>query len=467
MKLNVIILLGFILICGCASALKFDEKINVDGGGYMLSQTKTEQSSDLAEGHGAQTYHRSLSTQLGVSSLESEYMLKSDDIEKNRYSFAVNKTGIGNKSYVTYNVLNPSYAPNRYKISMNSPSGLRHSVFVNGLGGSDTGDLISSSSIIFKPTASPPSILPTSQFTVFTSYSINGTGSATEVVADSSLGRHVSNIAETTIFGNFGMKSRLTDSVALPTSGEAESQSAKADSVRQVTDFPQANQSSLRIADLESMLLDGLITQEDYLNKMQDMLSDGSISANQYATSLINAFENNLIQLSYENYSFLLHKAASGTLNELNEMVNDTLISPDEYLIKLEELLHSNRITEAEYLEAIRNTRAATSVSDSQYLSFKSEAFDEMMSKYTRGAIDWPAYLGKLNAMLKLGVIDQADYDFQIQRISSAAISELEDMLDLGVTKPEFAAKLLEMKESGRISVDQYDQELTKYNITH
>jgi|GEM_PF-2456287 len=466
MQLNVIILIGLILISSCASALKFDEKIKVDGGGYMFSQTNTEQSSELAEGHGAQTYHRSLSSQLGVSSLASEYNLKSDDLENYRYSIAVNKMGIDNKSYVTYNVLNPSYAPNRYQISMNSPSGLHHAIFVNGLEGSDTGNLISASSITFKPTVSPPSILPTSQYTVSTSYSIDGNGSVTEVVTDSSLGRHASDIAETTIFGNFSMNSRLTDSMILPASSEVESQSAKADSVRQVTDLPQKSESSLRVADLESMLLDGLITQDDYSNKIQDLLKKESISADQYATSLTYAFDSNLITLSYENYSLLLHKAASGTLDELNEMVNDTLISPDEYLPKLGQLLSSNRITEAEYLEAIRKTRAATSVSDRQYLAFKSEAFDEMESKYTRGAIGWPTYLGKLNAMLKLDVIDQADYDGQIQRISFAAISELEDLLNLGLTKPEFAAKLLEMKVNGRISEELYNQELTKFNIT-
>ena len=111
------------------------------------------------------------------------------------------------------------------------------------------------------------------------------------------------------------------------------------------------------------------------------MLKKNSISAEQYATSLTYAFDSNLITLSYENYSILLHKAASGTLDELNDMVNGTLIAPDEYLQKLGQLLSSNRITEAEYLEAIRKTRAATSVSDSQYLAFKSEAFDEMKSK--------------------------------------------------------------------------------------
>lgn len=466
MQLKLIILIGLILLTSCASALKFDEKIKVDGGGYMLSQTKTGQSSELAEGHGAQTYHRSLSSQLGISSLASEYNLKSDDVKNYRYSFAINKTSIDNKSYVNYNVLNPSYAPNRYQISMISPSGLHHAVFVNGMEGNDTENLVSSSSITFKPAVSPPSIMPTPQYTVTTSYSINGNGKVTEVVADDSQGRHAPNIAETTIIGNFSMSSRLTDSMILPKSSEAESQSAKADSVKQVTDLPQINESSLKVADLESMLLDGLITQDDYTNKMQDLLNEESISADQYATSLTYAFDNDLIALSYENYSLLLHKAASGTLNELNEMVNESIIYPDEYLSKLGQLLSSDRISEGEYLNAIRKTRAATSVSDRQYLAFKSEAFAAMERKYTSGAISWPTYLGKLNAMLKLDVIDQADYEAQIQRISSAAITLLEDLRGVGISDSEFAAKLLEMKVDGRISDDQYSQELTKFNIT-
>jgi len=67
-----------------------------------------------------------------------------------------------------------------------------------------------------------------------------------------------------------------------------------------------------------------------------------------------------MITLSYENYSLLLHMAASATLNELNEMVNSSLISPDEYLGKLGQLLASNRITEAEYLHSIAITKEAT-----------------------------------------------------------------------------------------------------------
>lgn len=467
MQLKVIILIGLILIFSCASALKFDEKIKVNGGGYMLTQTNTAQSSDLAEGHGAQTYHRSLSSQLGASSLASEYDLKSDDIANYRYSIAVNNASIQNNSHATYNVLNPSFAPNRYRIRMNSPSGLRHVISVNGLEGNDTGNLTSSSSITFKPAVSPPSLLPIPIYMVSTSFNIKGNGSASEVVADSSLGQHASNLAETTIVGDFSMNSRLTDSLTLPANSDVESQSAKVDNVRQVTDLPQQNESSLRVADLESMLIGGLATQDDYLNKMQELLEKQDISADQYATSLASAFESNMITLSYENYSLLLHMAASATLNELNEMVNSSLISPDEYLGKLGQLLASNRITEAEYLHSIAITKEATGVTERQYLAYKSEAFDEMEGKYSSGAIGWPAYLAKLNAMLKLEVIDQSDYDSQIQSVSLAAISDLEDMLDMNfIDINDFNMKLSEMRDSGRISAEQYDLERGKFNIT-
>ena len=356
----VILLVAIILMSSGASALKFDEKITVNGGGYMHSQTNTEQSSDLIEGHGAQNYHRSLTSQLGLSSLASEYSLKSDNIWNNyQHSFYVNKTLTENKIYTGDGLPYAAYFPNRYQISMKSPTGLRHTISVYGSSGEGVENLSSVSRIAFDPAIAPPSSLQTSEYALSTSYAINGNGSLSEAITDLSQSQHPTNIAETSIVGGFTVNSRLTNSLSLPAS-EAQSQSAKLDSVTPVSDMPQQNESSVRIADLETMLNRGLITQDDYLNEMKDLLTTGRITADQYASSLKSAFDSGLITLSYVDYSAMLQKASSGTLNDLNTLVNKTLITPEEYLINLKQMLDDNRITEVDYLSAIRATKAAT-----------------------------------------------------------------------------------------------------------
>lgn len=472
MHLKVMILIVLILISLEAAALNFDEKIKVNGNGYMLSRTNTVQSSDLAEGHGTQTYHRVLSSKLGVSSLTSEYNLKSNNfINNHNYSYSLifdNKTLSDNNIYGTYNLMNSAYFPNRYSINMRSPTGLSQTISVFGLSGEGVGDLNSSSSITFTPIETQPSPLPTSDYTVFTSFNINGNGTSSEAVTDSSLGKHPLNIAETSVFGNFSVNSRLTDDLTLPGS-EAQDLSSKVDDVIPVSGMPQQTNSSVAITDLESMLKQGLITQDDYLNKMQDLLKTGRINADEYATRLTSAFNSGLITLSYEDYSALLHKATSGTLDNLNAMVNQTLITPEEYLTKLKQMLDGNRLTEVEYLGAIKATSTTTKVNSDQFSVYKNDALNEMGSKFANGVIDWPTYFSRLNVMLNFGLINKTDYDSQIQATSNETISNLEQMFSSDpklINETDFACKLKEMKDEARINETVYDQELSKFNLS-
>jgi hypothetical protein len=442
MQLKLVILIAVILMSSGASALKFDENIKVNGGGYMHSQTNTEQSSDLIEGHGAQNYHRSLTSQLGLSSLASEYSLKSD------------------------NLPNAAYFPNRYQISMKSPTGLRHTISVYGSSGEGAGNLSSVSRIAFDPAIAPPSSLQTSDYALSTSYAINGNGSLSEAITDSSMSKHPTNIAETSIDGDFTVNSRLTNSLTLPAS-EAQSQSAKLDSVTPVSDMPQQSESSIRIADLETMLNRGLITQDDYLIKMEEMLTTSRITADQYATSLKSAFDSGLITLSYVDYSALLQKASSAALKDLNTLVNNTLITPEEYLITLKQMLDNNRITEVDYLSAIYKTKAATKISEIQYPTYKMITLNEMESKYAESqVIDWTTYSSRLNAMLSLGLINQDDYTGQIQKSSNDTISIFWKLLsNCLINKKDFSDNLKEMKVEGRIDDNRYNEELGKLGI--
>ena len=467
MQLKVVILLiAIILMSSGASALKIDEKIEVDGGGYMHSQTNTEQSSDLIEGHGAQNYHRSLTSQLGLSSLTSEYSLKSDNIRNNYHrSFSINKT-LTDNIYVADNLPNSAYFPNHYQISMKSPTGLRHTISVYGSAGEGAGNLSSSSRIAFDPAIAPPSSLQTSDFALSTSYAINGNGSLSEAITDLSISQHPTNIAETSIVGNFAVNSRLTNSLTLPAS-EAQSQLAKIDSVTPVSDMPQQNKSSVTIADLETMLNRGLITQDDYLYKMEDLLTTGRITADQYATSLESAFDSGLITLSYADYSALLQKASSATLKDLNTLVNKTLVTPEEYLITLKQMLDDNRINEVDYLSAISATKAATKISEIQYPAYKITTLKEMESKYAESqVIDWTTYSSRLNLMLSLGLINQEDYADQILKSSNDTISTYWEMIsNCLINKTDFIDNLKEMEVEGRINNTRYNEELGKLRI--
>ena len=468
MQLKVVILIAIILMSSGASALKIDEKIRVDGGGYMHSQTNTAQSSDLIEGHGAQNYHRSLTSQLGLSSLTSEYSLKSDNIRNNYHcSFYINKT-LTDNIYAADNLPNSAYFPNRYQISMKSPTGLSHIISVYGSTGDGAGNLSSRSRIAFDPGIAPPSSLQTSDYALSTSYAINGNGSLSEAITDSSIGKHPTNIAETSIVGNFAVNSRLTNSLTLPAS-EAQSQSAKIDSITPVSDMPQQNKSSVTIADLETTLNRGLITQDDYLNKMEDLHKTRRITADQYATSLKSAFDSGLITLSYADYSSLLQKASSGMLNDLNALVNKTLITPEEYLITLKQMLDDNRITEVDYLSAISATKAATKISGIQYPTYKIVTLNEMESKYAESqVIDWTTYSSRLNLMLSTGLINQEDYAGQILKSSNDTISIYEEMFDKGlISVTDFKSNLKVMEDEGRISEMRYNQELRKFNFTN
>lgn len=465
MQLKVMILIILILVSSGVSALNFDEKINVNGNGYMLSRTNTEQSSDLAEGHGDQTYHRILSSQLGVSSLTSNYNLKSDNFTKNyRYSLKFNRTMIDYDIYGENNLVNSAYLPNRYSISMRSPTGLRHTISTYGLSGEGVGNLNSSSSISFNPVKAQPSPEQTSQYTVSTSFDINGNGSLSEAVTDLSLGKHPANVAETSIYGNFDVNSRLSNALTLPGS-EAQDQLAKADSVIPVSDMPQQNNSTIIVADLENRLNTGRITQDDYLNEIHNLLKTRSIDESQYATSLTSEFNSGFITLSYADYTDRLHEATPGTLTKLNALVNKGLIPPEVYLTSLKRMLDDNRLSEIEYLSAIKATENVTKANESSI--FKNDTLNEMESKFANGVIDWTTYSTRLIEMLNLGLINTTDYNIQIDVTSKVTISKFEQMLDKGlINETQFVCALKKMKDENRFSETGYDRELRKINMS-
>jgi len=259
------------------------------------------------------------------------------------------------------------------------------------------------------------------------------------------------------------VNSRLSNALTLPGS-EAQDQSAKADSVIPVSDMPQQNNSTIIVAGLENRLNTGRITQDDYLNEIHNLLKTRSIDESQYATSLTSEFNSGFITLSYADYTDRLHEATPGALTKLNGLVNKGLIPPEVYLTSLKKMLDDNRLSEIEYLSAIKATANVTKANGS---IFKTDALNEIDSKYTNGVIDWTTYFRSLNDMLNFGLINVMDYNSQIDETSTVAISKLEQMLSKGLfDETHFACALGKMKDENRISETLYDRELSKINMS-
>jgi hypothetical protein len=199
---DVILVLCLVWAIAEAAALDFNENIEVNGGGKLISKTNAAGGMDMIFGEGYQKYTRNISQEKASSSLSSKYSLNGSTPKRYNYmrSFKIksNPLGLGPTEceWVPYS---EEFASNRYMIQMRGPNNLLHGVNVYG-----TNAIESSNTISFRDGK------------VKTSYDIEGAGVLKEAVVNFNVPKKPDYIVDTQISDtSFSLTSGLSDSALL------------------------------------------------------------------------------------------------------------------------------------------------------------------------------------------------------------------------------------------------------------
>ncbi|GEM_PF-2462244 len=203
MRKHFVLVLCLVFAMAEAAALNFDEKIDVKGGGSLISETNSDNAKDSVHGTGVQKYTRNVSHEENSASLTSIYHLNKSNNSGGRPNFRsfeikTNPNAAGKDGWTPYSYSELSNQ-NSYTIQMKSPNRLQHGVTISG-----SNDIDSNSKITFK------------EGKVETKYNLSGSGVLNEAVVDFGTRRKPNFIAETRINDtNFSLTSGLGDSALM------------------------------------------------------------------------------------------------------------------------------------------------------------------------------------------------------------------------------------------------------------
>lgn len=448
MRITAVLFVGFFLIAYQVMALNFDENIQVTGDGKTSIRTSTSSASDLAEGHGEQSYHRNLAMQFGVASLTSEYELTKSDYNSYYYNEALNDVKVGKDKSRTAAYLYEGYSPNHYQINMRSPAGLQQFVSIYGNTGnmnSTTPVIKSSNSINFEPRFLSEFQTEPSSYWITTAIDVEGIGGLSEAIEDLKGGKHSNRIAEARLSGKFNVTSTLTDTLVFPQS-DALDLSSKAEEVSTLDNMVIEDENSSMLADLEDMLAQGLIPQKRFKEKLEDMKNNERITQEKYDTELEKMSVRGLI---------LEDKDTVVDLNQLNYQLKNNDISLAEYLAALRELWANSEIEASDYLAAIGTLGLTRTESE----LIKSQVLDELMNRFLGNKLDEVEYIYQLNRIRDLGIISSDEYKKEISESSQRIIAQQKQLLDLSIiTEVKLLNKTKDMLDENRITAEEYDQ---------
>jgi hypothetical protein len=399
------------------AAYDFTETINVIGSGKMLAETDTSQAKDMAQGSGDQYYYRELISKPDHLSLTSEYNItKSDGVDKKFYL----KDAKGRKTGI-YQI----YMPNRYSISMKSPGGIQHTVSVSSYSISNSSPLSSKSQISFN---APTEDSPSSETGITTNYNIEGAGNLSEVLLDSTSGRHPREIAGTSIDSvHFKISSSVSDDAGL----QGSDASTMLDSLNKVslpTESGKPNTNDLD--ELNSKFDNNIISPPMYISGLKEKWESGKIDSNALLDSLKKQVENGKIEQKdfdgIRSYIMNRQEKASSTdrsITFVESELKNKLITSEEYLGLINQMWKGQEITDTIYLDKLKTLKEKGNITDTEYSNLKKEVFaisepksnidlvlQDIEDQYSKNITTKEEYLSKLHELWIGWQIDSTQY---------------------------------------------------------
>lgn len=350
MRTIVIVLVALMAIFSNASGYKLDDDFKLEGNGILYSKTITAQAQDQIIGFGNQTYHRNVLYSAGIASMTSNYELQSQNSKDSYYYGALRKYGYDKIPNANY----PNYESNRYVIGMTSPNGLRQFVSVSTNSRSNSTNLSAKNHIEFKPRGLQTSKMQPASYKFATNFDIRGNGSLFEIVSDLNANKREQDIAKTSLSGKFQFKSKFTDSLTISQDDIAD-MSAKVDDVNTFAERAPEKDTSKTVDQLERMMVKGSVTDEDFVNSLNEMVNNGRMDEADLLNKLMDAKKNAIISISDDEYTDIKIK----TLNELTDKLKTGQINGTVFEQTLKKMLNEDLINQSEYdfakSSAIRN----------------------------------------------------------------------------------------------------------------
>ena len=387
MNMKFIILACLFLLTYLSQGFTLSEDIAVkSSNGTLYSQTHSGVADDSVQGVGTQQYYREYKSNADGFSLKSEYDLKNDLTENDRYRSK--KVG----SFKVASVIDSKnveeiylpYSPNRYSIIMKSPTGLQHSVSIRGWSGPGLRNLTTKNYITFTipKLSAPASEVVNPEFK--SDYTIEGAGDLSEDVSDFNVKKHPNRIAQTKISGSdFKLESIVSDTLNL---------------------FD--NDATTAVAAMADVNITTEKGKEDPLKDAKSNFENGLLSAGTYVKILENDWKNGVIDdevlLSEAKSHLTDKKITQNEYERLQKMVREAIITRSDVAANLSEItdkFQNGVIDKTTYLASIDNMWLKVDLSDEQYL-------------------------GQLMKLKEQGKIDDADYNTRSKKVRDKTIIE-------------------------------------------
>jgi len=446
-----LVLIALLLILPNTSAINFGETIKINGTGELRTETDTSTAQDLANGYGSQNYSRTLISQedpitsTKIYNLYSTYDLtKNANVPYKYYSVRPQKYDSSSKngSELLNKVKINDYNPSRYMFRAIFPSGLQHVVNYEGNSSSNSGTFYADARVEYKiPVAGSTSFTPDGA----TSVDINGDGKISEFVTNYG-GVHNGNIIESTIFGNASLSSTLSDTFTL---GEVSAALSGLEKVKSSSSTGRNEVGETKLNNLLDYLERGLMDSETFLNEISDLWEAERITRDAYAECLKKAEEKKLISENQYNSSMnnlASHDSVTSKVKTLKESLKKGLIDGNNFKNSLGALWNSSQIDDDAYTQALNFALENGNITQVDYnfgenriksrIKLKwilenwhndprgvwgdKEVYKDLLrGNLKRNILSNKMYVDDLDRSLRLGQINQTDYDEMIQELKA------------------------------------------------
>lgn len=374
------------LLVSISYGLSFEEDLSVHDNGKIFAQTDTGFTKDQVQGIGEQTYYRKYTHYPNEESLQSEYTLANSSYiylynGKKSYSFKV----LGTNSNVKDDFNHLNFSPNRYAISMKSPTGLQHALSVRGRTG--IGNILNiKNSIEFKVPQLGTSASENAKPEFKTDYNIKGAGDLSEAVLNYNVLKHREVIGEMSVSSkNFSLTSRLSDTLfgfgdydpsGLSSMADVNitSEYGKEDPIRGLRDNFEKGFVSIKTYEhiLEEYWKDGILDEDSFLSEAHSLLENRKITKEEYD------------KLELEVRSKLVEEASVTTnLSDYTKEFLSDRMNKTTYLILIDNMWKNKDLGDDQYLEQLMDLKNKGKISETDYSERSTAVQNRIMSEVT------------------------------------------------------------------------------------
>jgi hypothetical protein len=462
MKVYVYIIL-LIIMAPNTQAFTLDQTIDIKGYGNLFSETNTYNAKDMVNGVGNQYYHKKLYTRSDVSDLVSNYSLSSAASPNDYYYISIDekRSCLQNKKNVCpdFQRLYPKYATNQYSISMRTPGGLQEVLSVHGIMANER-EFVTNNSITFQPLKKKKTGLGVNSYNLVSSIKLNGVGNLSDEVSNIIQDRHPLSISKSSASGNVNFKSKFADLIKISDSETAElsekGEGTRADADKEKQSSPKA---FLTLSQIEEMLMQGIITQKEYLARTRQLLDASIISVGEYVSTLAGMKERQLIDISDTEYKELIAESSPITIGSLMAELDANNVNLEDYLKRLNEGLKRGRLSETDYLVGIRKLQLKGNVSIDEYDRIKKDILMQLRDKVLNNKIDPPEYKTILLNLKDKQLISDSEYTNQFKEYYQDIVGRTRTLYDRDVLDElEFLTRISDPLKNGWITDTEFNQ---------